>query len=51
MAEIMRHSERLTGADDGVVSSIRDVPITEQRKPFMNSKDSKLQHPGMCSHM
>jgi hypothetical protein len=51
MAEIMRHSERLTNGDDGVVVSIPDVPITEQRKPFVNSEGSKLQHTGMCSLM
>ncbi|CAN9253859.1 unnamed protein product [Alternaria alternata] len=46
MSEIMRHSERLTNGDDGVVVSIPDVPITEQRKPFVNSESSKLQHTG-----
>ncbi|KAH8627328.1 hypothetical protein IG631_17096 [Alternaria alternata] len=46
MSEIMRHSERLTNEDDGVVASIPDVPITEQRKPFVNSESSKLQHTG-----
>ena len=46
MSEIMRHSERLTNGDDGVVASIPDVPITEQRKPFVNSESSKLQHTG-----
>lgn len=51
MSEIMRHSERLTNGDDGVVVSIPDVPITEQRKPFVNSESSKLQHTGMCSPM
>ena len=51
MSEIMRHSERLTNGDDGVVASIPDVPITEQRKPFVNSESSKLQHTGMCSLM
>ena len=51
MSEIMRHSERLTNGDDGVVVSIPDVPITEQREPFVNSESSKLQHTGMCSLM
>jgi hypothetical protein len=51
MSEIRRHSERLTNGDDGVVCSIPDVPITEQRKPFVNSESSKLQHTGMCSLM
>ena len=46
MSEIMRHSERLTNGDDGVVVSIPNVPITEQRKPFVNSESSKLQHTG-----
>ena len=47
MSEIMRHSEPLVDGDDGVVRSIRDVPVTEQRKPFINSKRSRLQHTGM----
>lgn len=51
MAEIMRHSERLTDGVDGVVRSISNVPITEQRKPFMDSKGSRLRHPGMYFHM
>jgi hypothetical protein len=51
MSEIMRHSERLTNGDDGVVRSIPDVPITEERKPFMNSESAKLHHTGMCSRM
>lgn len=51
MSEIMRHSERLTDGNDGVVRSIRDVPITEQRKPFINSKGSGLQHAGTCSQI
>lgn len=46
MSEVTRHSERLTNGDDGVVSSIRDVPVTEQRRPYMSTKGSKLQHPG-----
>ncbi|KAG9185450.1 hypothetical protein G6011_07994 [Alternaria panax] len=46
MSEVMRHSEHLTNGDDGVVLSIPDVPVTEQRKPFMNSGGSKLQHTG-----
>ncbi|KAB2103290.1 hypothetical protein AG0111_0g8571 [Alternaria gaisen] len=46
MSEFTRHSERLTNGDDGVVVSIPDVPITEQRKPFVNSESSKLQHTG-----
>ena len=47
MSEVTRHSERLTNGDGGVVSSIRDVPVTEQRIPYMSTKGSKLQHTGM----
>jgi len=47
MSEVRRHSERLTNEDGGVVSSIRDVPATEQRRPYISTKGSKLQHTGM----
>ena len=51
MAEVTRRSERLANGDDGVVTSIRDVPVTEQREPYINTKGSKLQHAGTCSRI
>jgi hypothetical protein len=35
------------GEDNGVpVYSIHNVPITEERKPYINGKSSRLQHAG-----
>lgn len=47
MSEVTRHTEHLTNGEDGVVRSIRDVPITEERKPFINTGDSKIQDTGI----
>ena len=38
------HARR--GEEDGVVRAIPNVPVTEERKPYMNSRNSPLQHPG-----
>jgi hypothetical protein len=35
------------GDDDVIVSSIREVPVTEERKPYVQTKRSKLPQPGM----
>ncbi|KAF2029169.1 Caleosin-domain-containing protein [Setomelanomma holmii] len=50
----MWHGERYTNGDANgetppdhvIVQGIRYEPVTEQRKPYMSSKGSKLLHPG-----
>ncbi|KAH9861735.1 hypothetical protein J1614_011488 [Plenodomus biglobosus] len=42
----IRHSENFTNGENMVVRSIRDVAVTEERKPYMNVDDSRLQHAG-----
>ncbi|KAF2134792.1 Caleosin-domain-containing protein [Dothidotthia symphoricarpi CBS 119687] len=36
----------MTASNDRVVSSIREVPVTQERKPFLSPKDSELQNAG-----
>ena len=45
MDEVNGHAE--CGEDNRVpVYSIHNVPITEERKPYISSKNSRLQHAG-----
>ncbi|CAN9476595.1 unnamed protein product [Alternaria alternata] len=45
MDQVNGHAE--CGEDDRVpVYSIYNVPITEERKPYISSKNSRLQHAG-----
>ncbi|KAF1945719.1 caleosin domain-containing protein [Clathrospora elynae] len=46
MSEPTRHSEHLADGEEMIIRSIRDVPVTEERKPYIGTKDSKLQHAG-----
>lgn len=50
MSEASRHSERfVNGKDkDELVRSIHDVPVTEERKPFMSANGSQIEHAGVC---
>ncbi|KAI8939160.1 hypothetical protein NX059_004994 [Plenodomus lindquistii] len=41
-----RHSESFANGDTMVVRAIRNVNVTEERKPYMNIDDSGLQHAG-----
>lgn len=47
MSEPLRSGEQLTNGEAVVVRSIRDVPVTEERKPFINNIGSTLEHAGM----
>ncbi|KAH7366678.1 Caleosin related protein-domain-containing protein [Pyrenochaeta sp. MPI-SDFR-AT-0127] len=46
MSEAKRYGEQLTDGEAVVVRSIRDAPITEERKPFINHRGFKLKHAG-----
>jgi hypothetical protein len=57
--EKMGHNERYTNGDTNgdtipdhvIVQGIRYEPVTEQRKPYISSKGSKLLHPGTWSYL
>jgi hypothetical protein len=43
------HAERLTNGEtmpEGHVTGIPTIAVTEQRKPFVSTHGTKLQHPG-----
>ncbi|KAF2853743.1 caleosin domain-containing protein [Plenodomus tracheiphilus IPT5] len=46
MAAHTRHTESLANGENMVVRSIRDVAVTEERKPYINVDDTGLQHAG-----
>jgi hypothetical protein len=57
--EKMGHAERNTNGDTNgdtipdyvIVQGIRYEPVTEQRKPYISSKGSKLLHPGTWPYL